>query len=124
MGQPVIFSIIIFDKKHNHEHVTFVLASSVWGLVLSDEEQCELWKKIQLQKNKPVGYRSDLFNLATVPFQRSKVTALFEREIQPTEKSPQSRIEQTLKLHNIKNMELYSNQDENMEKKVPEDMYL
>lgn len=36
----------------------------------------------------------------------------------------QSRIEQTLKLHNIKNMELYSNQDENMEKKVPEDMYL
>lgn len=35
--------------------------------------------------------------------------------------SPQ---EQTLELHNIKNMELYSNQDENMEKKVPEDMYL
>lgn len=40
--------------------------------------------------------------------------------------SPQepSRIEQTLKLHNMKNTELYSNQDVNTGEKVPEDMYL
>lgn len=36
----------------------------------------------------------------------------------------QSRIEKTLKLHNMKNTELYSSQEENMEKKVPDDMHL
>lgn len=46
VDRPVIFSIIIFDKEHNHEHITSVLASSVWGLVLSGEGQCEHWKKI------------------------------------------------------------------------------
>lgn len=40
--------------------------------------------------------------------------------------SPQgpSKIEQTLKLHNMKNTELYSDQDVNTGEKVPEDMYL
>lgn len=45
-GQPVILSVIIVNKEHNHEHVAFMLFSCGEALVLSDEEQCELWKKM------------------------------------------------------------------------------